>query len=262
MEQGQFLRRLAAGARRSRVPSRASNLSNLTRFQNGARWTMVTQIAHGTPIMSKPLVPGHIEIHSENYLVRTVTVDDSSDRWGEWMADPGVTQMMNMPVRHWTKSDVADYIRQFDQQTRLLLGTFAKRTSGHIGIVTIELRPAPGEFLVTMLVGEPDYRNKGVATEITRPFRDYVFETLGLTTMRAAVLANNAVIQHYMRRTGCKLDGTGKGYARSRSDGGRLDLCLYSLTRDEWRAWKARNLNSTLATVGTASVDTKRSGAA
>jgi RimJ/RimL family protein N-acetyltransferase len=191
-----------------------------------------------------------IRIDSENYFVRTITSDDASDRWASWMSDPGVTQMMNMPARHWTKSDVTDYIRQFDQETHLLLGAFARRTSSHIGIMTIELRPAPGEFLVTMLIGEPDYRNRGVATEITAPFRDYLFETLGLTTMRAAILANNAAIQHYMRKTGCKCDGTLKGYVRSRADGTRLDLCLYSLTRDEWRAWKAGNRGAALTTGG------------
>jgi RimJ/RimL family protein N-acetyltransferase len=183
----------------------------------------------------------NIIIHSENYLIRTLRADDASDRWADWMSDPQVINMMNMPVQHWTKKHVVKYINRFDQRTRLLLGIFVKQTSTHIGILTIELRPAPGEFLVNMLIGEPDYRNKDVATEITVPFRDYVFETLGLTTMRATVLAHNAVINHYLRKTGWKLDGTVKRHVKSHSDGTKLDVCLYRITRDEWRAWKAAN---------------------
>jgi RimJ/RimL family protein N-acetyltransferase len=181
----------------------------------------------------------NIRIYSENYLIRTLRADDASDRWADWMLDPHVIHMMNMPVQLWTKSHVVKYINQFDQRTRLLLGIFVKQTSTHIGILTIELRPVPGEFLVNMLIGEPEYRNKGVATEITRPFRDCLFETLGLTTMRATVLAHNVVINHYLRKTGWKLDGTVKGHVKSHSDGTMLDLCLYRITRDEWRAWKA-----------------------
>ena len=183
----------------------------------------------------------NIRIYSENHLIRTLRTDDASDRWAEWMLDPHVIHMMNMPAQLWTKSHVVKYINQFDQRTRLLLGIFVKQTSTHIGILTIELRPAPGEFLVNMLIGEPEYRNKGVATEITMPFRDYLFETLGLTTMRATVLARNVVINHYLRKTGWKLDGTVKGHVKSHSDGTMLDLCLYRITRDEWRAWKAGN---------------------
>ena len=183
-----------------------------------------------------------IRIHSENYLIRTMRADDASDRWADWMADHHVIRMMNMPPQHWTKSHVVNYINQFDQRTRLLLGIFAKKTSIHIGILVIELRPAPGEFLVNMLIGEPEYRNKGVASEITMPFRDHLFETLGLTTMRATVLAHNGVINHYLRKTGWKLDGTVKGHVKSHADGSMLDLCLYSITRDEWRSWKASKL--------------------
>jgi RimJ/RimL family protein N-acetyltransferase len=183
----------------------------------------------------------NVRIYSEHYLIRTLRTDDASDRWAEWMSDPHVISMMNMPPQDWTKDHVVKYIDQFDQRTSLLLGIFAKQTSSHIGILTIELRPAGGEFLVNMLIGEPAYRNRGVATEITVPFRDHLFETLGLTTMRATVLAHNVVINHYLRKTGWKLDGTVRGHVKSHSDGTKLDLCLFRLTRDEWRAWKSEN---------------------
>jgi len=145
--------------------------------------------------------------------------------------------VMNMPVQHWTKDHVVKYINKFDQRTRFLLGIFAKKTSIHIGILTIELRPAPGEFLVNMLIGEPEYRNKGVATEITMPFRDHLFETLGLTTMRATVLAHNGVINHYLCKTGWKLDGTVKGHVKSHSDGAMLDWATMTRALERQAPW-------------------------
>jgi RimJ/RimL family protein N-acetyltransferase len=237
------------GARHSLPPLSFRFPNNFrTRFRNVVQWIIVIRplATNGRTIVLKPPLPKipkkNVRIYSENYLIRTLRIDDASDRWADWMLDPHVMHMMNMPARHWTKSHVVNYISQFDQRSRLLLGIFAKQTSSHIGVLTIELRPAPGEFLVNMLIGEPEYRNKGVATEITVPFRDYLFETLGLTTMRATVLAHNAVINHYLRKTGWKLDGTIKGHVKSHSDGTMLDLCLYSIAREEWRAWKARSL--------------------
>ncbi len=195
--------------------------------------------------MSKPLGPklpkNNIRIYSEKYLVRTLKLSDASDRWANWMLDPEIMFLMNMPAREWTQTHIANYVKQFDQRSRLLLGIFEKQTSRHIGIVTVELR-AKDQYLVNMMIGEPQYRNKGVATEIAVPFGNHFLETMGLTTGRATVLGRNAAINHYLRKIGFKLDGVMKDYVKSHADGTMLDLCLYSITRDEWRAWKATNL--------------------
>jgi RimJ/RimL family protein N-acetyltransferase len=189
-----------------------------------------------------PKLPkNNIKIYSENYVVRTLKVSDASDRWAEWMRDAEVMYMMNMPARDWTQADIASYIKQFDQRSRLLLGIFEKVSWRHIGIVTVELR-VKDQYLLNALIGEPQYRNKGVASEIAVPCGDYFLETMGLTVGRATVLGRNPVINHYLRKIGFKLDGVMAGYVKSHADGTMLDLCLYSITRDEWRRWKANNL--------------------
>jgi RimJ/RimL family protein N-acetyltransferase len=95
-----------------------------------------------------------------------------------------------------------------------------------------------GQFLVNMLIGEPEFRRKGVTWEITVPFRDYFFETLGLKVALASVLAHNIPITDYLIKTGWKRDQTLARAAKSNQDGGMLDLCLFSLSREAWRAWK------------------------
>jgi len=184
----------------------------------------------------------NISIDCGKYFLRSINVDDASDRWANWMADPEAVYMLNAPVRNMTKSDLIDYINRFDQSARLLLGVFEKQAGIHIGILTIEIDHRDGRFLVNMLIGEPEYRNKGVTNDITVPFRDYLFETLGLRKMMCTALARNHVIIHYLLKTGWTLDKTLKQHVKSHADGTMLDLCFFSQSRDDWRAWKRANL--------------------
>jgi RimJ/RimL family protein N-acetyltransferase len=183
-----------------------------------------------------------VRLDCGKYLVRTVTVDDASDRWGGWMADPEASQLLNARPQILKKSDVASYIESFDQRTHLLLGIFENASGKQLGFLRVDIDAALGRFLVSMLIGEPDYRNKGVTNDITVPFRDYFFETLGLKTMLATALAHNQPIIHYLLKSGWNLDKTIGQHVKSIADDAMLDLCFFSLTRDAWRAWKAAHL--------------------
>jgi RimJ/RimL family protein N-acetyltransferase len=190
----------------------------------------------GTKIAKKT-----VRLDCGKYLVRTVTINDASDRWAEWMADPEATYMLNAPAKAMTKSDIVSYIKAFDQRTHMLLGIF--ETSGkHLGFLRIDIDPTLGRFLVNMMIGEPEYRNKGVTNDITVPFRDYFYETLGLKTMLATALSHNQPIIHYLLKSGWNLDKKIERHVKSNADGTMLDLCFFSLTREAWRAWKTANL--------------------
>jgi RimJ/RimL family protein N-acetyltransferase len=193
--------------------------------------------AHKPTISQKP-----VRIQSEKYLVRPIVADDASDRWANWMSDPEAMHMLNMPARTWKKTDVVNYIRTFDQRSHLLLGIFDKQNGLHIGIFTVDINFALGEYLVNLLIGEPDYRNKGVTSSLMFRFREYFFEKLGLKVSKASVLARNTAITHYLLKTGWRLEQTIKGGTKSHATGEPLDICLLSLSRETWRDWKKKNL--------------------
>jgi RimJ/RimL family protein N-acetyltransferase len=183
---------------------------------------------------------GHIDCG--NYFVRLLTIEDASDRWAQWTADPEAASMLNAPLQAMTKADLVQYIRRFDQKSHLLSGIFEKRSGKHIGIIRTDIDYASSQCLTNLLIGEPEYRNHGVTSELTVPCRDWGFETLGLRMMKATALARNKVVIHYMLSTGWKLDKTVKQHVKSRADGTMLDLCFFSLSREDWRAWKRANL--------------------
>lgn len=66
---------------------------------------------------------------------------------------------------------------------------FEKKGGTHIGIFTVDINYAGSQFLVNLLIGEPEYRNKHITSNLTVPFREYFSETLGLNVAMASALA-------------------------------------------------------------------------
>jgi RimJ/RimL family protein N-acetyltransferase len=180
-----------------------------------------------------------VRIESDEYLIRTLTMDDASDRWAGWMSEPEVMHMLNVAPRKMTRSDIVNYIKDFDQRSDLLLGIFDKRSGTHIGFFTINADYTLSQGVVNLLIGDPAYRHHGVLSVIRRQFAEYFFENLGLKTMMASALKRNQIILDTLLKGGWILNRTLKQHVKSHSDGTMLDLCLLSLSRDTWRKLNA-----------------------
>jgi RimJ/RimL family protein N-acetyltransferase len=178
------------------------------------------------------------------YILRTITTDDATDSWARWMEDPEASDMLNAPSRAMTRDELVAYIKSFDQRTRILIGIFEKTTGLLLGFLRNDVNFVTGQFLVSMIIGEPEYRNSGVTNAVTAPFRDYFFETLGMKVMMATALAHNRPIIHYLYSTGWTLDRTIERHIKSHSGDRMLDLCFFSQTREAWREWKKAKLGS------------------
>jgi RimJ/RimL family protein N-acetyltransferase len=183
-----------------------------------------------------------VRLDCGDYILRTITAEDATDRWAQWMEDPEASEMLNAPRQAMTRSDLVAYIKGFDQRTKILIGIFEKASGLLLGFLRNDVDFATGQFLVAMIIGEPKYRHSGVTNAVTIPFRDYFFETLGMQAMLATALAHNRPIIHYLYSTGWTLDRTIERHVKSNLDDRMFDLCFFSQTREAWRAWKKAKL--------------------
>lgn len=158
--------------------------------------------------------------------------DDASDRLSSWLSDSGAMDTLNLRAKRLSKPKLDAYIKGFDQWSRWLLGVFEKQSGLQIGIIRTDIDYAASRCHVNMLIGEAEYRNKGVTADVLVSGLDYVFETVGLSKMTASALARNQATIAYLLKAGWRLDGTSEQRIRSNSDGTALDLCFLSLTRD------------------------------
>lgn len=196
------------------------------------------------PAQSKKSATKQVRLETARFVVRNATIEDASEEWGQWMADAEASHMLNAAAKALSKTEVEAYIRKFDQRTHLLLAIVEKASEKILGCFRVDIDERLGRFLVSMIVGEPGYRHKGLMNELTLPFRDYFFETLGLQTMLGTVLSHNEPVIHYLEKTGLHLDKKIERHVKSRVSDAMLDMCFFSQTAGAWRAWKRANLAS------------------
>jgi RimJ/RimL family protein N-acetyltransferase len=183
------------------------------------------------------------EIHLDcgNYLLRTVTADDASDRWASWMSDPKNLRLLNSAPKAMTRRDIATYINKFDQRSHLLIGIFEKQGGSQIGFFRLDIDHRLKRCLMFLLIGEQKYRHWSVTDDIRGPFQDYIFDVLGLNTILATVLVSNQAMVRYMLKSGWAVDKTAARHIKSQTSDAMLDLSYLSLSREAWAAWKRRN---------------------
>ena len=185
---------------------------------------------------AKALEPFTIE--TANFLIRFLTPDDATDRWSAWFGSAYVRESLNMAEQPRDRAEMIAYIKSFDQRNRLLLGAFDKRTSLLVCIGSAQIDWQIGNYLINTVIGEEAYRNAGVMTELTPPFRDYFFDALGLKTSTASALGTNTVIRTFLEKTGWTQVQVLKNHTKSNKDGSMIDLHLYKLTREAWADWR------------------------
>src|SRR6201995_2600214 len=170
------------------------------------------------------------------YFLRTIKREDASDRWAEWLADPWTVHVLNTSPVKIGKREIADYIKQFDQRTRLLLGIFEMGTRLHVGFIRVDL-VGGGEAMVNAVIGEAAHRNRGATTEVFIALLDFLFNKVDVKRVRASVLARNRVTMAYLLKLGWQKDEAPGSPVRSMSDGSNLETCMLSWTRDGYRTW-------------------------
>jgi RimJ/RimL family protein N-acetyltransferase len=170
------------------------------------------------------------------YFLRTIKREDASDRWAEWLADPWTVHVLNTSPKKIGKREIVDYIRQFDQRSRLLLGIFEMGTRHHVGFVRIDL-DGVGDALVNAVIGEAAHRNRGATTDVFVALLDFLFNTVGVKQVRASVLLRNQLTLSYLLKLGWQREESLGAPVRSVTDGAMLETCVVSWTRDGYYAF-------------------------
>jgi RimJ/RimL family protein N-acetyltransferase len=171
------------------------------------------------------------------YFLRTIKRQDASDRWAGWLTDSWSVHVLNSAPRKLGKSDIVDYIKQFDQRSHLLLGIFEMGTRAHVGFIRLDIDEEAGEALVNAVVGEPEHRNRGATTDVFVPLLAFLFDKVGIERVRAPILQRNQVTLGYLLKLGWQQEEARPTPVASHADGTMLDRCMVSWTRDGYRTF-------------------------
>jgi RimJ/RimL family protein N-acetyltransferase len=181
--------------------------------------------------------PRAVRVETANYIIRSVEPADVSEGWCEWMMDARATVMLNTTPRRMTQDDIRAYIARFDRKTSHLLGIFEKATGKIIGMRVVYIEPVKREYVVNMLIGEPDARGKGARKETRFAMHNFMFEELDLNAACCTVVGENAEMIAVLAANGWQYEET---HTKPRANGiGFVDIRHYRLTREAWRTTQA-----------------------
>lgn len=185
--------------------------------------------------MSQPL-GRPVSTHSERFIIRSLTVNDVSERWCNWSGDPDIMTPLNMPVRKSTRDGLIKYVQQQNNDRNYLIGIFAKSMGQHIGFFQIDVNKLHRTAGFNVVIGDKQYWGKNAVNETRAAILTEFFERRGLEKAWGQPLARNFPMIFNYKHQGWKLEGILRGQCLSVVDGSRIDQYQFGMLRDDWRA--------------------------
>jgi RimJ/RimL family protein N-acetyltransferase len=183
--------------------------------------------------------PIHVHIETDRFVLRSLSVDDISPSWAQWLNDPVAARMLNVPPQVVDIEELRTRMAAIDQYEKLLLGIFLLGGKHHIGVVRMRFIDQRRRAVPGVLIGEPEWRNMGVLNEVANAVGSYLFETFDLEAVVASVPAHNTVMQKYLEDREWKLVRKTLGKAPSATEPAP-ELLVYEFSRAIWLDRKRR----------------------
>ena len=142
------------------------------------------------------------ELSSERFLIESLPPEiDELKNYLSWMRNVKTNPFIQGVNENFTSQKLIDYIlEKNDSRTALLLGIFVKPDKTHIGNIKLEPIIPRKSAAIGILIGEEDWRGKGVGFEVMSRVLEYCFNDLELETVELGVNKKNiAAINLYLR---------------------------------------------------------------
>jgi RimJ/RimL family protein N-acetyltransferase len=141
-----------------------------------------------------------IEIMTERFLLRELTQDDATERYYAWLHDDAAEKYISASARTTGLADLRRYVgERIGREDVVFLGIFTKDTGTHIGNIKYEPVDAKqGYAIMGILIGEPAWRGKGVASEVLKASAGWLRRNRGIGQILLGVHSDNvAAIKAY-----------------------------------------------------------------
>lgn len=179
---------------------------------------------------------GTARIETERLVLRKFTEDDAQAAFRNWTSDDKVTEFLRWPthrdvedtgriVREWVKNSEKDDVYHWAIEL--------KELDEPIGTISVV---GKNERLNMLHIGYcigSRWWHRGITSEAFAAVIPYLFEEVGADRIESQHDPDNPNSGNVMKKCGLKYEGTLR--QADYSNRGRVDACMYSLLRDEWR---------------------------
>lgn len=134
----------------------------------------------------------------------------------------------------YSREDLCDWIERHRNRVDEIIWIIANKKDnkciGHVGLYNIDHRVRSAEFAI--LIGNRQYRSKGLGKEIARAVIEQGFKQLNLHRIELSVITSNNRAISFYKMMGFQAEGTLR-HSQFR-DGQYLDMTIMSILEGEW----------------------------
>lgn len=139
------------------------------------------------------------KIFTDRFSLRPLKMDDVVERYARWLSDQATSKYISATL---SLSELRQYVQErCDRDDVLFFGIFDKITGLHIG--NIKYEPVNSELryaIMGILIGEAEWRGKGVATEVLSASADWLHRYRNIEQIVLGVSRSNvAAIRAYQK---------------------------------------------------------------
>lgn len=169
-------------------------------------------------------------IKTQNYILRPFQKEDAI-LWQDWDIDPEI--QVHMPEPKNEPQDILkqyEYIEECEQDEEGYYWSIETNEGTAIGTVSLfEINSYHKTGNIGIVIGNKNFWNQGVATEVLQTLVPYAFEHLDIVRISAEVEATNIPMQKVFEKVGFVQDGIFKN-ARVK-EGERIDVFHFGILK-------------------------------
>ncbi len=145
-----------------------------------------------------------IEIPAQRFLLRELRESDVNRRYLSWFEDAEAQRNISVAADMDTLAALKNYVRERQGRADVLfLGIFTREDGTHIGNVKYEpVDSERGVAVMGILIGESDFRGKGVAQEVLTASGAWLRTARGISRVLLGVGPGNAAAIAAYERVG------------------------------------------------------------
>lgn len=142
------------------------------------------------------------EINTDRFILKVLEPNDASNKYLSWFDDNTAQKYIDAAKNDQSIKELQNFIKdKLISNDALFYGIFSKDSMNHIGNVKFE--PISEELktsVMGILIGEQDWRGKGVAKEVIYAVGKYLSNEWGINKMELGVAKENvAAINAYKK---------------------------------------------------------------
>jgi [ribosomal protein S5]-alanine N-acetyltransferase len=182
---------------------------------------------------TKEYAPSSLNMETERFVLRILTVDDATQHYLSWLHDPDIAVMLASDGLNATMDGLREFIAWHNNVTRFLFGIFTK-DGKFIGTHSIQFFPEEDWAAVGVMIGDREYWGEAVPLETRARLLEWVFENLGCGKVRASCFSINRPSIFNFKRQGWQVEKVAK--EAKVVHGKPADLIYFTITAEQFAA--------------------------